>query len=339
MSEVTATDPAPPPEPAPPYRLHLSWLVVRVVAVWLLTIAVAVWAVVRAFGLDRGTLVVQLLAFTPYVAVGALVPLVLSVLTGRWVAAAVAAVAMITLVACVAPRAFGSPSTVVGTPVRVMAMNMRLGGADARAIVDLIRDRKVDVLTVQEYSPDAKANLAAAGIDQLLPYQALSPQPGASGSGVYARFPIASHSVVENPGWGFNQVTAVMTVPGTAPVEVHSVHPDPPAPGADWAAGLRSQVAAGTGSPLRVLAGDFNATLDHAELRRLLDTGYRDAAAELGRGLIPTWPYYGGRTSVTPKVTIDHVLFNGGIGARDFDAVTIPLTDHRAIIATLVVPT
>jgi hypothetical protein len=39
-----------------------------------------------------------------------------------------------------------------------------------------------------------------------------------------------------------------------------------------------------------------------------------------------------------PKVTIDHVLVDRGIGVRDFDAVTVPLTDHRAIIATVVVP-
>jgi endonuclease/exonuclease/phosphatase family metal-dependent hydrolase len=154
--------------------------------------------------------------------------------------------------------------------------------------------------------------------------------------------------VTINPGWGFHQTTAVVDVPGAAPVEVHSVHPDPPAPESGWAAGLqaqppahpsaRAQPSAGTDSPLRILAGDFNATLDHVELRRLLRTGYRDAAAMVGRGLVPTWPYYGHRVAFTPKVTIDHVLVDRGIGVRDFDAVTVPLTDHRAIIATVLVP-
>ena len=36
--------------------------------------------------------------------------------------------------------------------------------------------------------------------------------------------------------------------------------------------------------PPRILAGDFNATLDHALLRRLLATGYVDAADRDGRG-------------------------------------------------------
>src|SRR5262249_30085889 len=160
---------------------------------------------------------------------------------------------------------------------------------------------------------------AAAGIDALLPYQELSPQPAAAGSGLYSRFPLTHATVTVNPGWGFNQATAVVGVPGATPVEVHSVHPDPPGLGTGWAAGLRGQAPGGTAdSPLRILAGDFNATLDHAQLRQLLGTGYRDAAAEVGRGLVPTWPYYGHRAAVTPKITIDHVLVDTAIGVRDF---------------------
>ena len=33
---------------------------------------------------------------------------------------------------------------------------------------------------------------------------------------------------------------------------------------------------------MRILAGDFNATLDHAELRRLIGRGYHDAAEQAG---------------------------------------------------------
>jgi endonuclease/exonuclease/phosphatase (EEP) superfamily protein YafD len=319
---------------------------VDVALVWVLAAVVDIWAVVRTFGLDRGTRMAQLIAFTPYVAAGAVVPVVLSLVTGGWIAAAVSGLALIALVAAVGPRAVGSPSTVKGVAVRVMAMNMRIGAADGKSIVDLVRSRAVDVLTVQEYTPQARADLAAAGLDDLLPYHDLSPQPGAAGSGLYSRFPLAHATVTINPGWSFNQATAVVEVPGAVPVEVHSVHPDPPGPGTAWAAGLRAQPparlrarpAAGIDSPLRILAGDFNATLDHVELRRLLRTGYRDAAAAIGRGLVPTWPYYGHRVAFVPKVTIDHVLIDRGIGVRDFDAVTVPLTDHRAIIATVIVP-
>jgi endonuclease/exonuclease/phosphatase (EEP) superfamily protein YafD len=309
-----------------------------VVAVWVVIALVAVWAAVRVAGLERGVLMVRLLAFTPYVAAGALVPLVASVLTGQWAACVVGAAAVVVLAAGVLPRTFGSSSTVAGVPVRVMALNLLLGEADAAAVVELVRERRVDVLAVQEYTAAARDALAAAGIDALLPHQQLSPQSRASGSGLYSRLPLRGARVAVNPGGASHQAVAVVSAPGARPVEVHSVHPDPPGPGTGWAAGLRAQVPAAAGRPLRILAGDFNATLDHVELRRLLATGYYDAADRVGRGLTPTWPYFGRRTRVVPKVTIDHVLVDRGIGVRDFEAVTMARTDHRAILTTLIVP-
>jgi endonuclease/exonuclease/phosphatase family metal-dependent hydrolase len=309
-----------------------------VVAVWVVTALVAVWAVVRVGGLEQGMLMVRLLAFTPYVAAGGLVPLLASVLTGQWAATAVAFAAVVVLDAGVVPRAVGSSSTVVGVPIRVMALNLLLGEADAAEVVELVRERGVDVLAVQEYTSAARDALAAAGIDVLLPHQQLSPQPLASGSGLYSRFPLSGATLSVNPGGAYHQAVAVVSAPGARPVEVHSVHPDPPGPGTGWAAGLRAQLPAAAGRPLRILAGDFNATLDHVELRRLLATGYHDAADRVGRGLTPTWPYFGRRTRLVPKVTIDHVLVDRGIGVRDFEAVTMPRTDHRAILATVVVP-
>jgi endonuclease/exonuclease/phosphatase (EEP) superfamily protein YafD len=144
---------------------------------------------------------------------------------------------------------------------------------------------------------------------------------------------------VAAPG-GFNQAFATVTPPSDPPIIVESVHPVPPIdwPGTQrWAEGVRQQIGADAPGPRRVLAGDFNATLDHSELRRLMDTGYRDAAAEVGQGFTPTWPFYGRRSLVTPRVALDHVLVPPGVGVRDFRAVTIARTDHRAIVVTLTV--
>jgi hypothetical protein len=73
-------------------------------------------------------------------------------------------------------------------------------------------------------------------------------------------------------------------------------------------------------------------------LRDLIGTGYIDAADEVGAGLTATWPFHGARAAVTPKVAIDHVLVDNRIGVRDFAAHAVPRTDHRAIVATLVLP-
>jgi endonuclease/exonuclease/phosphatase (EEP) superfamily protein YafD len=101
-----------------------------------------------------------------------------------------------------------------------------------------------------------------------------------------------------------------------------------------WRDDLRSLPGAGRG-PVRILAGDFNATLDHAELRRLLDTGYEDAADEVGAGLRATWPR---RWRFPHPVAIDHVLADRRCGVRAFSVHAIPGTDHRAVFAELVLP-
>ena len=54
----------------------------------------------------------------------------------------------------------------------------------------------------------------------------------------------------------------------------------------------------------------------------------------IGDGLQPTWPTTGGR----PPLTIDHVLFAPPILVRRVSLHTIPGSDHRALIAELVVP-
>src|SRR5690606_32930216 len=119
-------------------------------------------------------------------------------------------------------------------------------------------------------------------------------------------------------------------------VILESVHPLSPSSvprTREWLIGLNNQVPASAGGPPRILAGDFNATLDHRALRALLATGYQDAADAVGAGLTPTWPYHGRRSAATPKIALDHILVPNGIGVRDFRAVTIPHTDHRAILA------
>src|SRR4051812_29762430 len=76
----------------------------RAVLLSLLVLPGLAWAVTRMLGGERGYLV-QLMAFTPYVAVWAWVPVVLAVLARKWVIAAVALVAATELAVCVLPRA------------------------------------------------------------------------------------------------------------------------------------------------------------------------------------------------------------------------------------------
>ncbi len=307
---------------------------------WLAVAPGTAWAVVRLLGLDRGPLV-QLLAFTPYMAAGSLLPLVLTVALRRRWPAAVAAVTAVTLVAVVAPRAVGSDAPpAAGPALRLLTANLLAGTADAQALVDLVRRHRVDVLTVQEFTPAIGAELDRLGLDRLLPHRELHPADGTVGSGLFARHPVSAGGVRHNRGgWGFDQAYGTVAVPGAPPLRVESAHPSAPYAldqVGHWRADLAAQPPATPDGQLSILAGDFNATLDHAPLRALLDTGYVDAADAAGAGLTGTWGPYDG--DPIPPVTIDHVLVDRRIAVRAVSVHAIPDSDHRAVLADLRLP-
>ncbi|MEU7839438.1 endonuclease/exonuclease/phosphatase family protein [Micromonospora sp. NPDC049114] len=307
---------------------------------WVAVGPTAAWAAVRLAGLDRGPLV-QALAFTPYVAAFSVLALGLTVALRRWWPAAVAALAAVALVGVVAPRALAAPQpAATGPTIRLLTANLLVGAADPGALVELVRQHRVDVLTVQEFTPEAQAGLDRVGLDRLLPYRQLNAQVGTPGSALYSRWPISDVGIRNNRGgWGFTQAYGTLAVPGGPPVRVESAHPAAPSAldqvGA-WRADLIAQPPATPGGGLRILAGDFNSTLDHGPLRALLRTGYVDAADATGTGLTGTWGPYDG--DLIPPVTIDHVLVDRRIAANKVEVFGLGGSDHRPVLATLRLP-
>jgi endonuclease/exonuclease/phosphatase family metal-dependent hydrolase len=301
----------------------------------------AVWAVLRATGAERGFPLVPALAFTPYAAATSVVPLAVAVRARSRGTAAVAVAAAVALGGAVLGRAGRRPAP--GEPgtrrLRVATVSLRLGRADPHAVVRLVADHRVDVLAVQELTPESGMALHAAGIGDLLPHShviaARDGSPAAAGGALWSRWPLLARFAV--PG-RFEQPAARIGVPGAPDVEVTAVHTTPPATSPQsvrqWTADLADLPAPGPGV-LRVLAGDFNATLDHAALRRVVRTGYRDAALAVGRALTATWTPL---RSPQPRLTLDHVLVDPQVGVASLTLVPIPGSDHRAIVAELVLP-
>ncbi|MEV4215324.1 endonuclease/exonuclease/phosphatase family protein [Micromonospora sp. NPDC049662] len=325
--------------PAPTRRRNL----IRTALCWVVVGPTATWAAVRLAGLDRGPLV-QALAFTPYVAGVSVLALGLSVALRRWWPAAVAALAAVALLGVVAPRALAAPQpTATGPTIRLLTANLLAGAADASALVELVRRHRVDVLTVQEFTPDAQAALDRLGLDRLLPHRQLNAHVGTSGSGLYSRWPISDVGIRNNRGqggWGFTQAYGTVAVPGAPPVRVESAHPSAPSALDQvdaWRTDLTAQPPATPDGELRILAGDFNSTLDHGPLRALLRTGYVDAADATGKGLTGTWGPYDG--DLIPPVTIDHVLVDRRIAVDKVKVLALPGSDHRPVLATVTLPT
>lgn len=84
----------------------------------------------------------------------------------------------------------------------------------------------------------------------------------------------------------------------------------------------------------RIVAGDFNATHDHAVFRRVLRLGYADAALEAGDALTPTW----GPAGKVAVITIDHVLVDRRCAVLASSVHAVPGSDHRAVYAEVRLP-
>src|SRR4051794_12045215 len=261
---------------------------------WGLAGALVAWTLIRAFGLDRVWPLVPLLAFTPHVAVLAVLGAALAAWRRWWAGALVAAGCAAVLIALLAPRAIPDdpPAGAAGVRMRVLSMNIAGDAAAARDVLRQIRGWRPAVVSLLELPPRAVAAYEAAGIGSVLPQQVLRPLPGFSGTGLYSRLPL--RQLPPPPGTLFGIAAAQAQLPGGVPVGLLSVHvPAPPSPEAErhWRHDLRALPgAAAAPAPPRVLSGDFNATLDHAELRSVLDRGYRDASEQAGAALRPAWP-------------------------------------------------
>ncbi len=321
----------------PHTRRPIPWRLIAGICCWLLVAAWAGFAIVRLFGLERTWYGDTVIAFTPYVAIGSVVPLLVALRLRRWRAVGVAVATTLTLGAFFVPRAVGGPNPGNGPRLRIMSANLRVGWADPGTIVGLVRDQNIDLLAIQELTPDIYGRLIADGLGTLLPFDVAQPMPVALGSAIFSRYPLSDHRFRRLAG-GFSQQYATVHVPGAKPLEFVSVHtraPVLPSDNADWAKSMAQEPHATRKGAVRLLAGDFNATLDHARLRTLIDTGYVDIASQLGDGLVTTWPYDDRRL---PRITLDHFLADPRIGAVSFGAALVPGSDHRTIYAVVTLP-
>jgi endonuclease/exonuclease/phosphatase family metal-dependent hydrolase len=199
----------------------------------------------------------------------------------------------------------------------------------------MVRRMHPDVLAVLELTPGFALELEAYGIDRMLPRHVLSIAPAAAGGGLYSALPI--RALPNLVPCGFRMPRAEVTMANGARARVLAVHPYPPKrPIVDfWRTCLAGLPAGRESGPPWILAGDFNATLDHTEMQDVLDSGYRDAGEVTGGGLAPTWP---ADAVLPPPITIDHVLAPDEVTIAGYSVEDIPGSDHRAVFARLGVP-
>jgi endonuclease/exonuclease/phosphatase family metal-dependent hydrolase len=307
---------------------------------WVVAGGLAAWAAARVVGADRArrteTAAVPLLSLTPQVAAAASAAALGLRLTRRRGPATTAALAATTLGLIVRSR--GVPRRqpeAGGATLRVVTVNLYHGRAHAESVVARVRQAGADVLFVQELTADAVTRLKQAGLEDLMPHTQLELRLGRSrGSGIYSRFPLGE-GPPEPPARAAHP-TALVELPGGESVELICAHPAAPALARGGSIRWRSELAAlpAPGERPRVIAGDFNATLDHAAFRAVLRLGYADAARQTGEALTRTWGPPGKRA----LLTIDHVLVSRGCAVLACSVHVIPGSDHRAVYAEIRLP-
>ncbi|MEE1296928.1 MAG: endonuclease/exonuclease/phosphatase family protein [Bifidobacterium sp.] len=309
----------------------------------------------RPVSLQKLPWVPVVIAATPWFAAVAAVALVLALISRRWVVAIVSCLCIAVQVywqmpffrtsnpldsQAIAAAATGDTSDNV---MRVMTANVYKGQADPQAIVDLVREQHVEVLTLQETTPEFVERLEADGLKELLPYDEVSSSEHSwkrYGNGLWSARPMRDVVAAE-----FDSVASFMPAgtvdvdDGTLPVRFVSVHTTSPNPGT-WdmwsqSIGELSQLTAKKDTRY-VLMGDFNATADHAVFREVLGDGYQDAVMADGHGFVFTWPM--DRKYVAAGTDLDHIIVGKDTKVGQVEAATIPGSDHRALLATLEFP-
>ena len=312
---------------------------------WILLGLIALWMALRFLpaGTDWHRPLVELIALIDLLAVPLLAILILTVLMNAWLQCLLALVEL-TLASCYRLRyrlpqtdRTGQSSSDHG--LSVMTLNCRFGRADPEEVVRCVRSYGVEVLALQEVKGNLLESLQTAGIHQLLPYltQGTAGPDDNGGRNVIlsaARPAIAYPSALDLPAAA---VPLVELKTSCGPVRVASVHPKSPQRGArQWGMGIAALAKLAQPPTPTIVMGDCNATLQHPTFRAMLaQSGLRDASLSLKAGSHPTFP--SGRL-LPPLIEIDHILMDDDLTAQSMHALRISGSDHRALIAQLVLP-
>lgn len=301
----------------------------------LLLLVPSVVAACRAADTDGITPVPQLLAFLPWLLLPAGTALLL-VLLARWRTGMVWAAAVLAVIGWfVRPYDTGltdAPPGPVVARLKVLTSNVEFGNA-TEALVATIRREQPDLVFVQECDATCSDALTAEVSRTDYPYRNIIEGHWSSGSAILSKHPL-------RPAPG---IAGTLAMPGSVAVvadrsvNIQLAHPVPPIPNGvdDWQRelGLVRTYAAGTKGRPTLVAGDFNASQDHAAFRRILNAGrLRDCATLVGAARTPSWP---AAARLPLGAQIDHVLVSEDFSVRKARFLDLANTNHRSLLVEL----
>lgn len=219
-------------------------------------------------------------------------------------------------------------------PLRLVSANVLYANRDVVELADDVAAEGADVVLLQEVTPRVLRDLRSSSLWSAYPYRSLAPRPLFEGAATFSRLPITRGCSVDVGGSPM-LVTDLQTRAGALRVvNVHVVAPLTDADAAIWAGQFPALARLVDDSPDPVvMAGDFNATLDHDPLDALVTGDVRDAFTVAGTGLGATWPTWG--NGIPPLMRLDHVLVGGSVEVGSLTEEPSVGSDHARLVAEL----
>jgi endonuclease/exonuclease/phosphatase family metal-dependent hydrolase len=239
-------------------------------------------------------------------------------------------------------------SPAVGTApgdLAVATWNIQAGSGAGDIAVKLLRGTPVDIVALQELTPDVAADIEAdASLKARYPHRVLESREGVSGVGILSRFPIESAEYAGDPV----RIEARLRLPNRELIVINA-HPFPasmdllggiavsidPTSRNEQTTRLRARVAELESGGFDVLLiGDFNTAPTDLAFDRLT-AGLHDAHAAVGWG--PGWTWRPARFAPLGigLLRIDLVLSTADLVPVGTSIVCPPAGDHCLVEATM----
>jgi endonuclease/exonuclease/phosphatase (EEP) superfamily protein YafD len=331
----------------PPPRRHRAPAVVQVgllVVGWLIVAVLGLVALLRLLAWDSLEPLIVLNALTQIVYLPAWVVAVGALIMRRWWLAAAAVVIIVAQLAFVAPELLAAapvPAWARHAPVvRVFDANIDKSLPFEAGYVRAIEQDRPDLITLEEFTPQALNNIAASGVLASFPYRCVAPTPGATGFLVASRLRMTACRI-RTVFWEDHRmnymVQATLWSPA-GPVALRVVHTLAPFPRywREWSAALAAvgRSVRASGDSRMLMVGDFNATWGNRGFAALVHDGLTDGAAARGKATDMTWP---NGAIVPPFVRIDHVLTGARLAVTQIAAKPPSGSDHRYLVAVIAI--
>ncbi|MHB8874062.1 MAG: endonuclease/exonuclease/phosphatase family protein [Myxococcaceae bacterium] len=239
-----------------------------------------------------------------------------------------------------------------GRHFTVVTFNLLYEGGSTSASAKMLPALDADLLALQEFTPAYERALTPL-LAREYPYHASSPRPGATGYGLYSKYPLQNVTLLGPHAWPFAQCFNVVLPEG--PLRACNVHFSSPqrallGGGNLWDGLLRTEgqrtlewselvnhleLTARPGE-MRLVLGDLN-TLESEPLYRTVSRQFVDGYRTLHSDSGATWPSRAGGVHF-PVIRIDYVLSSGPLIPLRADVPSESGSDHMAVRATFALP-